>query len=199
MVHPYAGWKNCTIGRIQFRLRRLGSLSRNKNKHCMVGAGWAALPININHLKIYIYRWFKGLHTHGTIMPRLSSIANPNSTSHGFTFTVPEKSFVKGNEIKILRRSYNRLRVLWNGSWSPTPLQWRRALSRANVPGTLLSIGLNVKCTVQLKEFNFCMLFHCFITPEWLSACTNGGKCTDEFYLRFHFQISNFGLLMLLI
>src|SRR5882762_7152198 len=45
-------------------------------------------------LIIMFFRWFKGTDTHGTIMPRLSSLTN--GISNGFAFTVPQKSYSKG-------------------------------------------------------------------------------------------------------
>ena len=56
-------------------------------------------------------RWFKGAHTHGTIMPRLSSLTS--GASDGFAFTVPQKSYTKALELKFLRRSYDRLKKMW--------------------------------------------------------------------------------------
>lgn len=46
-------------------------------------------------------------------MPRLSSLQDPKSLSHGFAFTVPQKSYVKASELKSLRRSYETLKGIW--------------------------------------------------------------------------------------
>ena len=58
-------------------------------------------------------RWFKGEHTHGTIMPRLSSLHDKKNLSHGFAFTVPKRSYEKAKELKFLRRSYPQLQGIW--------------------------------------------------------------------------------------
>jgi len=68
---------------------------------------------NLYDFTIEYIRWFKGEHTHGTIMPRLSSLQNPNTISSGFPFTVPKKSYTKGMEMKFLRRSYQKLKDIW--------------------------------------------------------------------------------------
>ena len=110
-----------TVGPYLFRSRKPPG-PMNTTLHMLIGVTIYRLVVtvygmcNVSEISKhspYCLRWFKGEHTHGTIMPSLSTLQDANSASHGFAFTVPQRSYVKAQEHKSMRRSYEQLKTIW--------------------------------------------------------------------------------------